>query len=691
MINKQLIDPGSIVVVGGSNDITKPGGKILKNILDGHFKGKLFVSNPKENEVQGIRSYQDVRGIPDVDLAVIAIPAAFVPGVVEVLTKQKNTRAFIIISAGFSEESEAGRKLEEQIVASVNAVSGALIGPNCSGILTPNHHSIFTEPIPNLSLKGCSLVSGSGATACFIMEAGIPKGLTFSSVITVGNSAQMGVEEVVMFMDETYDPATSSDIKLLYLENLNKPDLLLKHASSLIRKGCKIAAIKAGTSEAGIRAASSHTGALARSDMAVDALFRKAGIVRCHGREELIAVASVFMQKPLKGKNIAIISHAGGPAVMLTDALVMNGMNVPHIEGPAADELKQQLFTGSSVANPIDFLATGNASQLGTIIDYADHRFEEIDGMAVIFGTPGLKKIFDVYEVLEKKIETSVKPIYPVLPSVTTARDEMDVFCSKGKVFFPDEVTLGKALANVFNTAPPAPIQMTLPEIDKSSLRKIVEASGNGYLVPDMASKMLDAAGIPRVVEKIVHSKEETVGAAERIGYPVVMKVTGPLHKTDVGGVTLNIHNEKELLSHFNRMIKIPGTIALLLQPMLSGIELYAGAKYESNFGHLVFCGLGGVFIEVLNDVNVIMAPVSKEEALAAIRGLKGYRMLGGFRNRKSVDEGAFADILCRLSALLAAVPEITEMDINPLLTSDNGIFAVDVRINIEKKVTSHP
>jgi len=225
----------------------------------------------------------------------------------------------------------------------------------------------------------------------------------------------MGVEEIVKYMDENFDVEKDPKVKLLYLETIDKPQMLLKHAASLIRKGCRIAAIKAGSSEAGSRAASSHTGALAGSDVAVDALFRKAGIVRCYGREDLISVASVFMRPELKGKRIAIIAHAGGPAVMLTDALSNGGMEVPAISGAAADKLKAELFPGSSVANPIDFLATGTAEQLGTIIDYVENDFDNIDAMVVIFGTPGLFEIFDVYEVLNEKMKTCQKTHFPCI------------------------------------------------------------------------------------------------------------------------------------------------------------------------------------------------------------------------------------------------------------------------------------
>ncbi|MFO8068154.1 MAG: acetate--CoA ligase family protein [Bacteroidales bacterium] len=685
MVNKQLIDPKSIVVVGGSNDTAKPGGKILKNIIDGGFKGKLYVTNLKESEVQGIKSFKDPAGLPEVDLAIIAIAARFVPDTVEILAKQKNTRAFIILSAGFSEESEEGAKLERKIVDTINSVNGSLIGPNCVGILTPNHHSVFTYPIPKLTNEGCDFISGSGATACFIMEAGIPKGLTFSNVFSVGNSAQMGVEEILKYLDENFDPKSSSKVKLLYIETINKPQMLLKHARSLIRKGCMIAAVKAGSSDAGSRAASSHTGALASPDVAVNALFHKAGIVRCYGREDLISVASIFLHPKLEGKNIAIITHAGGPAVMLTDALSNGGMNVPQIDNSASKELLEQLFPGSSVANPIDFLATGTAEQLGIIIDYVENKFDEIDGMVVIFGTPGLFPVYDVYDVLDKKMKECKKPIYPVLPSVITAKDEIDEFINKGRIIFPDEVTLGNALSRVYHTPQAAREEIKLPAVDHAKIREIIEQSDNGYINPMAVQGLLDAAGIPRAGEEVVSRLEDAIEAAERLGYPIVMKVVGPVHKSDVGGVTLNVKDAESVKKEFERMIEIKDTTAILMQPMLSGTELFAGAKFEKDFGHMILCGMGGIFIEVLKDVSTRLSPVDQDDALDMIRKLKSYKIIKGVRGQKGISEEVFADVLVRLSALLEAAPEIIELDLNPLLGKEDKVVAVDARINISK------
>jgi acetate---CoA ligase (ADP-forming) len=687
MINEQLLNPKSIVVIGGSNDIHKPGGTVLRNLIEGNFKGNLYVTNLKEPEVQGIRSFNDPELLPDVDLAIIAIAAKYIPETVELLVRKKNTRAFIILSAGFSEEGREGKILEQQVVDTINSVGGALIGPNCIGVLTPAYQGVFTKPIPKLDPKGCDFISGSGATACFIMEAGIPNGLTFSSVFSVGNSAQMGVEEVLKYLDESYDSDKSSKIKLLYIENISKPQMLLKHASSLIRKGCKIAAIKAGSSEAGSRAASSHTGALASPDVAVSALFRKAGIVRCYGREDLVNVASVFTYPVMKGKNIAIITHAGGPAVMLTDALSNGGMSVPRIDNDASKELLSMLYPGSSVANPIDFLATGNADQLGKIIDYCDKRFDEVDGMAVIFGTPGLNTVFDVYDLIDEKMKTSSKPIFPILPSVFTAKEEILDFISKGRIFFPDEVSFGNAIARIYNTAPSMIAQSEYISIDHKKVREIIDNAGDGYLSPALIQVLLDACGIPRAGEKVVTEIEKAVEAAGQLGYPVVMKVVGPVHKSDVGGVVLNVKDDLGVRREFSRMIKIPDASGILIQPMLSGTELFVGANYDSKFGHTILCGLGGIFIEVLKDISAGLVPVGRDEVISMIRSLKSYDIIKGVRGQKGINEDGFADVIIRLSGLLQTAPEIIELDFNPLLGNQDSVVVVDARVNIRKKL----
>lgn len=685
MISDKLINPGSIVVIGGSDDFLKPGGKVLKNLIDGKFPGNLYVVNPKQDIVQGLKSYRDISLLPETDLAILAIPAKMCVPAVDILCRTKQTKAFIILSAGFSEENAEGKAIEKQIVDIIDSYQGCLIGPNCIGFLNYNYNGVFTTPIPKLDPKGIDFISGSGATAVFIMEAAIPNGLTFSSLWSVGNSAQTGVEDVLEFLDISFDPEKSSRIKLLYIETIKNPSKLLKHSLSLINKGCRIAAIKSGTSDAGSRAASSHTGAMASPDTAVDALFRKAGIVRCNGRSELIAVASVFTRPELKGKRIAVITHAGGPAVMMTDALSKGGMDVPQITDKKAESLREKLFAGSSVANPIDFLATGNAEQLGFIIDACENDFDNIDAMAVIFGSPGLFPVFDVYNLLDKKMRSCTKPIFAVLPSIINVSNEIGEFLAKGNVNFPDEVVFASALCKVSDSKPVKSADYQLPVIDIKSIRKIIDNSENGYLNPGAVNALLKYSGIPFAEEVVVTNASEAVKKASEIGFPVAMKVVGPVHKSDVGGVVLNMNDDNSVSESFSEMMAIKGATGVLIQKMIAGTELFAGIKAEGSFGHLLLAGLGGIYIEVLKDVSSALVPVSYGEAERMIHSLKGYAVIKGVRGQKGISESKFIDIICRLSALVTAAPEIWEMDINPFMATENSIIAVDARVRIER------
>lgn len=685
MLHPKLIDPKSIVVIGGSDNIHSPGGRVLKNLIDHNFRGELLVVNPKQKMVQGIQSYNNVNEIPKVDVAIVAIAAKYVKESIRILTQQKETKGFIIFSAGFSEKDDTGAKLEHEIVELINGVGGSLLGPNNIGLINKNYAGVFTTPIPKLDTSGVDFISGSGATAVFIIEAAKSMGLTFSSVYTVGNSAQIGVEEVLEYLDNSFNEHKSSKVKLLYIESIKNPIKFLKHTTSLSIKGCKIAAIKAGSSEAGSRAASSHTGAIANSDVFTDALFKKAGIIRCFGRNELITVAGILLQQETKGKNIAIITHAGGPAVMLTDVLSKNGLKIPDLKGKDCDALLNDLFDGSSVTNPIDFLATGTAEQLEIIIDYCENKFNEIDAIAVIFGSPGLTSVNDVYDVLDKKIKSSKKPIYAILPSVVNVQDEIKEFINKGNITFQDEVLFGNALAKVYNHTILKNTKKEDTIISKAQIRKVIEQLPNGFIPSKMAVNLLEHVGIKFAKQFEIKNKEDLQSALSSIKYPVVLKVEGPLHKSDVGGVVLNISNDQELRDNFDKLMLIDGAKSVLIQPMLKGMELFIGAKKESNYPHVVLCGLGGIFVEVLKDISVSMVPVTHNVGLKMISDLKAFPILKGIRGQKGINLDLYAEIIKKISDLLVIAPEIAELDINPLLANDQDIIAVDVRIRIEK------
>lgn len=687
MINRALINPQSIVVVGGSNKVHKPGGRLVRNLIDGKFKGELFTVNQKEGrDIQGVPNFQNAKDLPDVELAILSIPAAACPGTMELLAKEKKVQAFIVVSAGFGEETKEGAQLEDRMLQIAEEAGASLIGPNCIGVMNTHYHGVFTQPIPTFHNEGVDFISSSGGTALFIIESALMKGLRFSSVWSVGNSKQNGVEEVLEYMDLRFDPLKDSKIKMLYIEQIKNPDKILHHASSLIQKGCKIAAIKAGSTDSGQRAAMSHTAAIASSDSAVEALFRKAGIVRCFSREELTTVAGIFTLKESKGRNCAIITQAGGPAVMLADALSKGQINVPLLEGKLSEELKSKLLPGAAVGNPIDLVGTSTPEHLALAIDYCENKFDNIDLMMVIFGSPGLVKVYDAYEVLHKKMETCSKPIFPVLPSIVTAGPEVRSFVKKGHVNFSDEVTLGTALSRVLNTPTPANRDIQLYGVDVPEVRKMIDRlSHNGFLCPQDVRSLLSLAGIPLVDELVTKDLLALKVFAQKVGYPVVLKVVGPLHKTDIGGVVLNVRTAEHLQVEYERMMNIPEVRALLIQPMLKGQELYIGANYEDRFGHVVFCGLGGIFVEILKDVSYGLAPLSYEETFSMIRSLRSYPIIKGVRGQKGLGEQQYADIIVRLSTLLRFTKEIKEIDINPLIATEQGIYAVDARIRIEK------
>ena len=683
MISSAIINPNSIVVVGGSNDISKPGGKVLYNLIQHGYQGKLYAVNPKESFVQGQPCFADCYQLPQVDLAIIAVAAAYVEETIRILAKEKSCRGFILFSAGFSETGLEGKLREQRCVAIVNEVGGTLIGPNCIGLITEKYKGVFAGPIPEYDKFGCDCVSESGATMVYILEMAIPRGLKFKEIFSIGNAAQIGIEDILEYWDLNFNPETSSRIKLLYMEKVSDPKRFLKHARSLVNKGCRIAAIKSGATDAGSRAVSSHTGSLSGSNIAVSALFRKAGVIRCSSRIELVYMAAIFTFQPLKGKRIAVITHAGGPGVMLTDELIKGGMEVPQLQGAKAEQLLKSLHSGSSVSNPIDFLATGTAEQLGKILDAVENDFDNIDASVVVFGTTGMWRVDDVYKVLHEKMNASKKPIFPILPSIIQAAEEVSSFSTMGHVNFTDEVSFAYVLSRIYRRHRPF-TEAILPEIDIATIRNIINKAQNDYLSPDDCRSMMSAAKIPMAKQLTVTELSQLNQAVETFQFPLVMKVIGPIHKSDAGGVQLNINTVEAMKSTFNQLMNIEGATGVLIQEQLRGNEIFIGASREEPFGHVVMCGMGGIFIEVFKDVTSAIAPVSREEAQSMIRHLKSYPIIQGIRGKEGVNETLVVDTILKISALLQAAPEIKEMDINPLLGSFTALTAVDVRILIE-------
>ena len=682
MLAKELISPQSIAIIGASDNIEKPGGKVLKNLLEHGFQGSIYAVNPKQLTTSGVVWVESIGQIQSLDLAILAISAHDCFSAIQELLKI-GTKAFIIYSAGFSEIGDDGRLIEIELEELISEAGATLIGPNCIGVIQESYKGVFTTPIPAYHKDGCEMVSSSGATAVFIMEAAVKNGLRFSNIYSIGNGTQTGVEEILEYMNLTYSEGISPKIKLLYLETIRNPFKFIKHTTSLINKGCQIAAIKAGVSEAGSRAASSHTGALASSDAVIRALFRKCGIVYCSGREELISVAGIFQTKKMNGDNIAIVTHAGGSAVMLTDALTINNLNVPHLEKSITKGLLTKLNPGSSVDNPIDFLATGTAEQLSEIIDFCEAE-SSIDAIVVVFGSPGLINVRKVYEVLLEKMESCTKPIYPVLPSVINAAEEIKFFLACGKVNFPDEVVLGQALAHVYNTPKSTIDKIPIPEMDIFAIRSIINAAPQGYLNAELTNELLIAAGINNAQQFVCKTTMEVKVACQQLKKPYVLKVVGPVHKTEVNGIRLNIINDEQAFDAFNQLMQVVGAKSVLVQEMHSGEELYCGAARQGGFGHLVICGLGGIFLELLNDTSSSLAPISESEAHRMIHNLKAYPIIEGYRNKEGINENKFNELIRRVAALVQVAPEISELDLNPIKASMKELIVVDARIKID-------
>ena len=682
MINQELFNPKGIVVVGGSNNTSKPGGKVLENLIQGGYKN-LYVVNPNQIEVQGVKSVRSFEHLPEIDLAIMAIPAPDSMDAIKGLYEH-GVKAFIILSAGFSEFDDRGKEIESEIrnYALQNDIS--VFGPNCIGIINGNFKGAFTLPIPKYNAKGIEFISSSGSTAVFVMEAGMKMGMQFSNIYSVGNAMMIDVEDILEYLDTNFNSDHSSRIIAIYIEQISNPAKLIKHSRSLIRKGCEIVGIKSGITEAGGRAASSHTGAMATPEVIVSAIFQKAGIIQCDSREEMLYVAGVLFYGKPKGKNLGIITHAGGAGVLCADAAEKSGLIIPEIKGEKADELLSKLHFGSSVKNPIDFLATGNKEQLSMIIDYCNEDFNNLDQLVVIFGSPGLFDVGPVYNVLSEKIDKSRKTIYPVLPSPVNTEEAMNEFVKKDKIFFPDEAVLARAIGKIVNKIPVFEVVEDSETIVDQDISEIISRNSNRYLNVGDVEKLLDSFQIPFIRQYEVRDEKEIEKIVKITNFPVVMKANGLLHKSDEGGVILNINDQEASIISFRKLIEIEGVYSCMIQSMIAGTEIYIGSKKDEIDENLIMFGPGGIFLEIMKDTQSAIAPITKEEARTLISRLKAYPILQGARGKEGIDIDKYAEMILKVSNMVNNIPEITEIDINPFIATKNAIFAVDCRIKIK-------
>jgi len=679
---KTLLEPESIAVIGASDDLTKPGGLLVRNILLRGYEGALLPVNPKRDSVQGVRAYPSVQSLPVApDLAFIAIPAPAVRQSLQQLA-ERGARAIVVLSNGFGEVSEEGKEEERRLVEIANRYGILLIGPNCSGIVSHAHAGKFSGLPPVSHKGGVDFLSGSGATVDFLYENATAMGLRFNSLLNVGNSAQTGVTDLLRLYDEAHDE-DSSRIKLIYVEVLNRPRDFLTHARSLSEKGCLLAGIKSGSTEAGSRAAASHTGAMATSDTAVQALFDKAGIIRVQSRPELIdvALALVSVRDHLDGTRVAVVSDAGGPGVMVADELHRQGFTVVPFGEHTRRRLAQALPQGAAVGNPVDCLPTRNAESISAVLEIiSEEEQDNVDYILLIDGESGLSDTWAIFRAIMRFRERSRIPVLQCFLSPTSAATPLEKLREAGQCYFSDEVAMARALGRVVNRPRTYTPVLEMEGYDHERIGRAL--SGSGALPPDVVREVLDAAGIRLPAQRELSRLEQLEGLD--IPFPWVMKVVGPLHKSDVGGVRLGIASLEDARDAFHTLIRIAGATAVLAQQMVRGTEVILGATREEGYGHLVAFGLGGIYTEILKDVQFCLAPLSREEAEKMVRSIRSFPILEGVRGQPAVDIETVIDQLLRVALLVHDFPRIREMDLNPVKGQGAELYAVDARIIVD-------
>ena len=612
-ILRKFLSPKSIVVVGASNNKSKPGGMITRNIMGSYTSGELYLVNQNSEVIDGKQSYARVEDLPEgIDLAFIAIPAKGVYQEIQKLSA-KNCKAVVVLTAGFGETDENGKAEEKRLVELANKEGIALVGPNVVGIVSPAYYGKFAGILPQLKKSSIDVVSASGATIDYVMEQADRRGLKLESVFSMGNSAQMCVEDIVEMLDESFSE-TSAKVKMIYLEGVKKPAKLLKHARSLTEKGCILVGIKSGVSDQGSRAAASHTGAMATSDTVVQALFDKAGIIRVRSKYELVEIGCALdaLKNRTNIKNICAITDAGGPGVMLTDEVNKYGLTLPSLREAARKRVAAVIPTFGSTANPIDCLPTQTGEQVASIIRILAEEKEEIDAVVVLTGNSMLYDKWECYAEIIKAMEESPIPVLPVLGGVSTCKEYLERFKATGKVYFVDEVLVGTALGQIRNRMPLYKPEKELANYDKKKLAKIFEGR-EGVLPPELCDELLDGAGFKRPQTIVVKSKAEIREVSKSIQWPVVAKIVGPLHKSDVGGVIVGVDTVDALESAWDKFSRIKQFEGVLIQQMVRGPEVILGAKKEEGYGHLVMFGLGRDFTEILKDSQFSLAALRPE------------------------------------------------------------------------------
>jgi acetyl coenzyme A synthetase (ADP forming)-like protein len=695
--------PASIAVIGASRTKTSIGGRLFNNIINADFTGPLYPVNRSTSVVRSIPAYKSVLDIDGpVDLAFIVVPAPVVLDTVRECA-EKGVKGICVISAGFSETGAEGTAAEEELLEIVRDAGMRMVGPNCMGLLnTDPAIQLDGQFGPILPPQGnVAMSSQSGALGLAILDYATDLGIGISTFVSIGNKADVSANDLLLFWED--DPNT--DVILLYVESFGNPRSFARIARRIGRSK-PIVAVKSGRTNAGARAASSHTGSLASLDVAVDALFSQAGVVRVTTLEELFDVTALFANQPIpKGRRVGIVTNAGGPAILAVDALESQGLEIPEFSEELKAELRSFLSDDASVANPIDMIAAAGPEEYRKSLS-ALLNSDEVDTVIALFIPASEVGVSETSIAIREAAEEAdgKKTFLSVHMASSGAPSEL----SGGSVRFPTfsfPERAAKALRKAVDYAQwlerPTGSAVEFDDVDAPAARSVVERAtagigdGSAWLEPDDVDAVLSCYGMTIPRAGVVQTADDAVAFAADVDGPIVLKVISPsaVHKSDVGGVALNLETEDEIRSAFTQVVdSVPDPDGVLAQEFVSGgHEVLIGMVEDPNFGPLIGFGLGGVFVELIGDVTFRIHPLTDLDAKEMISEVKSGKLLEGYRGGEEGDIAAVEETLLRLSALIEDLPEVTEIDLNPVKVArpGEGVRIVDARIRV-RRVGTH-
>lgn len=697
-----FLAPKSIAVVGASERPGTIGKAIISNILNG-YKGEVYPITPSHESVFGKKAYKSVMDVPtNIDLAVVVTPSKIVPAVMEECGK-KGIKGAIIITAGFKEVGGEGEVLQKQVSEISKKYGTRIIGPNCLGVMNLSPQTMMNSTFLKITPKtgNIALISQSGAICAALVEDAIAQDIGFSAVISIGNKVDMNETDLLAMLEN--DEQTK--VVVMYLEDISDGRRFIDVCRKITKESKykkPILVLKAGRTPEGARAAMSHTGALMGADEVYDAIFKQAGVIRVDGMQELFDYASAFAKQPLPGEGVVIVTNAGGPGIISTDALSKYGLKMADIES-ARPKIDKMIPSYGTSRNPVDIVGDADYARFENVLsEVLDH---PNCGAVVVMCTPSATLDYDgLARVTVKMSKSKGKTVLASLMGLAEGTENKKILSEGGVPHYMYAELAIRALLSMYNYKAwlkvPNSDAKTF-KVDRESVREVfsnAKKQKRSHLIEEEGYDVLKAYGFPVPKSILAKNENECAKAAQEIGYPVVMKIASPdiIHKSDAGGVKVNLTNEQEVKNAYNSIMSSAKKyksdakiLGVLVQELVrGGKETIIGAKQDPKFGPLLMFGMGGIYVEVLKDVVFRLAPIQEYEAKDMIDSIKTSKLLKGVRGERPSDVNALVDCLLRLSQLVTDFPEITEFDMNPLLVLEDGkgCRAVDVRIGLADK-----